>query len=324
MPTTTTIVTHRDIADFAAEKVNLKREDAKEYREQVGRLRDKLADFTRDHPNSPLIKMLLSGSLAKGTALKTLNDIDVAVYVKASEVPNNEAELLEWLAQRLREAYPQMAPTQIQPKTHVVCVSFMGTGLDVDVAPVHYDGLPNDLGYLYAIDTGKKVLTSIPLHLAFIRARKQAHPDHYAQVVRLLKWWVRQRKSADPTFRFKSFLTELLCARLSDTGTAFSDYPMALEAFFAYIVKSELKQRVSFSDYYPASKLPPASGAPIEVFDPVNPDNNAAAGYSDSDRVAIVNAAEEALDSLSEARFALTKERAVSCWREILGPSFMR
>lgn len=320
----TTIVTHRDVADFAAEKVNLKREDAKEYREQVGRLRDKMASFVKDHPNTPLIKMLLSGSLAKGTALKSINDIDVAVYVKASDAPNSEAELLEWLAARLREAYPQMAPTQIQPKTHVVCVSFMGTGLDVDVAPVHYDGLPDDRGYLYAIDTGKRVLTSIPLHLSFIRTRKNAHPDDYAQVVRLIKWWVKRRKSVDPDFRCKSFLTEMLCAHLSDTGAKFDDYPAALESFFTYVVKSQLKERIAFADYYPASDLPASASDAMEVFDPVNSKNNVAAGYTNSTRRKIVDAAEEALESLSEARFAMTKERAVDCWREVLGPSFMR
>ena len=41
-------------------------------------------------------------SLAKGTALKTINDIDVALYVKASEAPQNEIDLLIWLAERLR------------------------------------------------------------------------------------------------------------------------------------------------------------------------------------------------------------------------------
>lgn len=324
MSTSTAIVSHRDIADFAGEKVNLKREDAAEYRAQVNRLREKMGAFIKEHPESPLIKMLLSGSLAKGTALKSLNDIDVAVYVKASEAPDSESELLQWLAERLREAYPQMAPTQIQPANHAVRISFMGSGLDVDVVPVHYAGLPDDRGYLYSIDTGKLVLTSIPLHLAFIRTRKSAHPEHYAQVVRLVKWWVRQRKVVDADFRCKSFLVELLCAHLADTGTRFNDYPVALEAFFTYIIKSQLRARISFSDYYAASELPASTGTAIEVFDPVNPENSIVAAYTEHDRQKLCDAAEEALDSISEATFAQTKERALNCWREVLGPSFMR
>ena len=62
---------HAEIAAFADNSVNLKREDAKEYREQVGRLREKLDKYAADHPDYGLIKTLLSGSLAKGTALKT-------------------------------------------------------------------------------------------------------------------------------------------------------------------------------------------------------------------------------------------------------------
>ena len=132
-------ITHSDIAAFAANSVNLKREDAAEYREQVNRLREKLDHFISEHPKYGLVKMLLSGSMAKGTALKTINDIDVALYVKASEAPQNELDLLVWIAERLRKAYPQMASDQIQPATHCVRISFKGTGLDVDVSPVHYE-----------------------------------------------------------------------------------------------------------------------------------------------------------------------------------------
>jgi len=82
-PFSSSQIGHADIAAFADDSVNLKREDAKEYREQVARLREKLDKYAADHPDYGLIKTLLSGSLAKGTALRTLNDIDVAFYVKA-------------------------------------------------------------------------------------------------------------------------------------------------------------------------------------------------------------------------------------------------
>src|SRR5271168_2093486 len=87
-------VDHCTIADFAADNVNLKREDAEDYREQVRLLRDKLDRYASDHPEHGLIKTLLSGSLAKGTALKTLNDIDIAFYVKAEKAPSKERDLL--------------------------------------------------------------------------------------------------------------------------------------------------------------------------------------------------------------------------------------
>jgi tRNA nucleotidyltransferase (CCA-adding enzyme) len=315
-------ITHSDISTFAADSVNLKREDAKEYREQVNRLREKLDRFIAEHPEYGLVKMLLSGSLAKGTALKTINDIDVALYVKASEAPQSEIDLLIWLAERLRKAYPQMAPDQIQPATHCVRISFKGTGLDVDVSPVHYDGDPQWRGHLYNRETGKPLLTSIPMHIDFIRKRKKAQPDDYAQMVRLVKWWVKQRKKNDDAFRLKSFISEMIVSHLADTGVSMANYPAALESFFKYLVKSQLKTRIAFTDYYLASKLPSATGKPIEIFDPVNEVNNVSADYTLQDRQRVIDAAEESLGQLAEARYATTRGRAVDCWQDILGPSF--
>jgi tRNA nucleotidyltransferase (CCA-adding enzyme) len=315
-------ISHANIAAFADESVNLKREFAKEYREQVGRLRDKLDKYAADHPDYGLIKTLLSGSLAKGTALRTLNDIDVAFYVKAEKTPKAEPELLEWLAARLREAYPQMKPDQIKPNKHSVCITFAVSGLSVDVVPIQYKGDPDDRGYLFAFDGGEPVLTSIPLHLEFIRKRKNQQKFHFAQIVRLVKWWVRLQKGNDSEFRLKSFMTEMIVAHLADNGQSMGDYTVALEKVFGYIVKSRLKSRISFTDYYPASKLPGPTGKPMEIFDPVNETNNVAAVYDESHRQKIVSAAQDALEAISEARFATTRGRAIECWQDVLGPSF--
>ena len=43
-------VDHRHIQDFADRVVNLKRDDAREYREQVNRLREKLESFYKRQP----------------------------------------------------------------------------------------------------------------------------------------------------------------------------------------------------------------------------------------------------------------------------------
>jgi len=315
-------ITHTDIVDFAAESVNLSREDAEEYREQVRRLREQLDKYASDHRDYGLIKMLLSGSLAKGTALKTLNDVDVAFYVKAEKAPSAEPALLNWLAERLRQAYHQMQPDQIKPNNHSVCIKYAVSGLSVDVVPVQYKGDADDRGYLFAADGGKPVLTSIPLHLAFIRKRKSEQKDHFTQVVRLVKWWVRLQKGKDEEFRLKSFMVEMILAHLVDSGVSFADYTVALEEVFGYIVKSRLKTRISFTDYYPASKLPGPTGKAMEVFDPVNETNNVAAIYNDNHRQKIVTAAQEALEAISEARFATTRGRAIECWQDVLGPSF--
>ncbi len=137
--TGTSYITHQVLASFADERVNLKRDDVSDLREQANRLRDRVQKFINEHEDYSLVKILQAGSLRKGTALKSLNDIDFAAYVRSGDdVPTDEIQFLDWLAQRLREANPNMAPEQIQPATHCVKIDYRGTGLSVDIGPVHY------------------------------------------------------------------------------------------------------------------------------------------------------------------------------------------
>src|SRR6202171_3067524 len=99
-------VDHGDIVKFAQEKVNLPKDKADEYRAQVRRLRERLEGYISEHPDFTLKKMLLSGSLAKGTALRSLNDIDVGCYISGADAPKDIAALLQYLAERLRKAFP--------------------------------------------------------------------------------------------------------------------------------------------------------------------------------------------------------------------------
>lgn len=316
-------VGHAEIKQFAQDRVNLPKTKADEYRGQVNRLRERLAAKIAADPAFDLVKMLHCGSVAKGTALKTVNDLDVAVYVKSGSAPVEDQKLLPWLADRLAEANPNMKASQFEPQDHCVKVSFAGTGLDVDVAPVLFEGDENDCGYLVRKQTGERVLTSVSLHLAFLRKRKDDYGDDFKQLVRLTKWWKRtERQNSSDDFRFKSFMIELIWAHLADGGLSLTDYPEAMRAFFAYVVQAELGERIFFTDNYSAADLPAASGTPIEVFDPVNPLNNVAINYGPSDRDAIVEAAGRALDAIGEARFATTKGEAVAAWRDVLGPSF--
>lgn len=316
------VIDHSRIRGFTEQRVNLPSNKVKEYRDQVNGLRERLADYIAENPGFALVKMLHAGSVAKGTALRTINDLDVSVYMKKEESPISDEQLVPWLAERLREVYPNMTPDQLEIQPHCITVKFKGSGLDVDVVPLLYEGDKNDLGYLVDKDTGERTMTSIPLHLNFIRNRKKVCPTHFAQVIRLVKWWAKHRKTQDPTFKCKSFMLELILSHLLDKSMDMSRYPDALEEFFSYIVKAGLEERISFTDYYPPTHLPERTDAPIEIIDPVNPSNNVACLYTTSDRDRLVEAAEEAGDAIAEAHYSTTKTRAIECWQIVLGPSF--
>ena len=166
-------VDHCDIVRFAADWVNLPQDKANEYRSQARRLREKLEGYLSEHPDFTLKKTLLSGSLAKGTALRSLNDIDVACYISGADAPKDIVSLLNYLAERLRKAFPNFSPDQVKPQPSSVTVSFRGTGLDVDVVPILYDGDPNWYGDLVSQEDGSFLKTNISLHLQFISKKSR-------------------------------------------------------------------------------------------------------------------------------------------------------
>ncbi|MDT8429405.1 MAG: CBASS oligonucleotide cyclase [Pseudomonadales bacterium] len=316
-----THVDHKDIAKFAEDRVDLPADKAKEYREQVGRLRDKLEAYLKEHPDFSIRKMILSGSLAKGTALRSLNDIDVACYVSGADTPQNVAKLLEYIAEKLRKAFPNFSPDQVKPQTYSITVSFKGSGLDVDIVPILYNGDPKWYGNLVSQDDGSFLKTSIPLHLEFIRTRKKAHDKNLAQVIRLVKFWARKQKNENENFRFKSFMIELIFAHLADQGYSFSDYPDALQHFFTYLARTSLTEKIIFEDYYPKTKVG-IFPHPVQLIDPVNEVNNVSSLYTKSNVDAIVQASLDAGDAIDSALNATTKEKTVYYWQKVFGPVF--
>jgi len=314
-------VAQADIARFADERVNLKREDAAELRAQANRLREKLEGYLAKHPDFELRKMLLAGSLAKGTALKSISDIDVACYVSSDSAPDKIGELVDWLAKKLETAFPKFKPEQIKRKTYSVGVNFITTGNEVDIVPILYEGDPDWRGHLVSQENGEKLMTSVPMHLEFIRKRKKANEKHYAQVVRLVKFWGELRKQSDPEFRFKSFMVELVLAHLADGGARLENYAEALATFFNYVASDAFRKTIAFDDYYDPNSCK-ATDAPIRIWDPVNCENNVAVLYKANQRTKIVEAALEAGDAIDSALRAVTKGETVRYWRKVLGPTF--
>lgn len=314
-------IDHRDLIRFAEDKVNLSKNDATDYRAQVRRLREKLETHISENPDFTLRRMQLSGSLAKGTALRTLNDIDVAMYVSGPDAPGKISDLLDYIVKRLQTAFPNFSDDQVKKQTYSVTVSFRGSGLDVDVVPVLYYEEPDWRGNLVSQEDGSFLETSIPLHLEFIKKRKEKHPQHFAQVVRLVKWWVRKLKQEDENFRFKSFMVELILAKLSDDGVDFSDYPNALQEFFTFLAAGGLEKRIVFSDHYKPSDVPACNDV-VQIFDPINPLNNVAKLYKQAQVDAISDAANDAGDAIDAALNAPTKELTVKYWQKVFGSSF--
>jgi 2'-5'-oligoadenylate synthetase 1, domain 2, C-terminus len=326
-------VDHGVLATHAADKVNVPREDAARRRAQVNYLRERIEVHIAAHPDYDLVKLRASGSTAKHTAIRRRknegSDADVAAYVRASSVGGigvDETRLLEWLRDRCIEVYGKTKDAEdFSISHHAVGITLRGTGLKIDVAPVLYEGEPDDRGYLVTRD-GTRVLTSVTQHLSFIGKRKRLAGPGYAELIRLLKAWIREAKQNDKTLRCKSFLIELLVAHLWDHGwngtpLQVNDYPRAFEQVLAFIVQTELRTPISFTDYYSASAIG-AGPDSMQVWDPVNPDNNIVKLYTDLDRGRLVDVAKNAFEETNWAALAPTKGDANQAWRTLFGPSF--
>jgi hypothetical protein len=314
-------VGHGDIARFAQDRVNLPKDKAGEYRAQARRLRERLDTYLAEHPDFTLKRMRLSGSLAKGTALRSLNDIDIACYISGADAPTDIASLLNYLAERLRKAFPNFKPDQVQPQTYSVTVSFRGSGLDVDVVPILYNGDPDWYGNLVSQDDGSFLRTSVPRHLEFIRKRKAAQEKNFAQMVRLVKFWARNMKRDRDGFRFKSFMIELIFAHLSDQGLDFSDYPEALQHFFTYVARTDLREKIVFGDYFKPASVGSFT-EPVQIIDPVNAANNVSYLYTAAEADMIVEAALDAGDAIDAALAAPTKGETLGYWQKVFGSTF--
>lgn len=311
---------HNDLKQFASDRVNLPAEKARVYRAQARRVRELLEKHIAEDSDFALKKIQLSGSLAKGTALRSINDIDNALYVAGDDAPTKVSELLDFIAEKLR-GIPNLNHDQVKPNTFSVTVSFKGTGLDVDVVPILYYGDPDWRGDLISQDDGTRLMTSIPMHLNFAKKRKDAQPIHFAQVVRLVKYWAALRKDEVPGFRLKSFMIEMILSHLCDRGVDFSDYPEALAQFFNYVATTELRQRIVFTDNYAATAVN-IPNERIQIADPVNPENNVGRLYTDYEAGLIVDAAYEAGDAIDYALRATTKIDTVLAWQRVFGSTF--
>ncbi|MGI6869869.1 CBASS oligonucleotide cyclase [Amycolatopsis sp. 3B14] len=325
-----TYVTHAVLKRFAENRINVPSEAARKRREQVNHLRARLEAHIAAHPDYDLVKLRASGSTAKHTAIRTRNgagsDADVAAYLRSADPEIDEAKLLDWLCQRCQEVYGKTkVADDFVISQHAVGITLRGSGLKVDVAPVLYTGEDDDKGFLVTRQ-GQRVLTSVTLHLRFIGDRRKAAGPGYTELIRLLKAWIREAKSRDPYLRCKSFLLELVVAHLWDTGwnghaLQVEDYPAAFEQVLAYIATTGLQTPIAFSDFYSLDQVLPNHDS-IQIWDPVNPENNVASSYTDADRRKLVDAAASALDSVNWAAMAPTQGAAYDAWRDLFGPTF--
>lgn len=287
-----------------------------EYHAQVDRLIAELRKHVEHRSELSVTKVVKAGSFAKYTILRKTNDdpvdVDVVFYIGGKDANHETFEgLSQTIYELLIKIYPTKAVEDFEIQRRAATVTFVGSGLTVDVVPVLQDPTRPNYGWQYDITNGSRNETCAPCQIKFVADRKAEDP-HFRTLVRLGKRW---RNHASPP-GLKSFHIELLMAHLLEVNGKGESIERRFRDFLMYIVQSGLKERVDFKE----NRTTPAVAfkSPVVIIDPVNNGNNVASRITEAERLEIVEIASESLDT---AVFA-SQEPGIEVWKEIFGPRF--
>lgn len=287
----------------------------KEYHEQVDRLITELSRTVREKTAIKITKVIKAGSFAKFTILRKTStdpvDVDVVFYISGRSIDHETLQgLNDTIYKLLIEIYPNKDVEDFEIQRKAATVSFVGTGLSVDIVPVIEDPQRAGYGWQFDLQDGSKLETCAPCQIKFVRDRKNKDKD-FRTLVRLMKKW-RNHAELKP---LKSFIIELLVAHLLDTEGNTGSIEQRFRRILLYIAQSGLKERIQF-----AENTPPFGtfNDPVVIIDPVYSLNNVASRITEAERQMIVAAAQNAWEA---AHFA-SAEDDTEVWKEIFGPRF--
>ena len=308
-------LTNTQLRYYDSKVLRLPDEKRKVYHKQVDRLISELSKSIRENTELRISKVVKAGSFAKFTILRKTSadpvDVDVVFYINSNSVDD---ETLQTLNDRIYNLLVDVYPTKsvedfdIQRKTSKV--SFVGTGLDVDIVPVIADEVRDDYGWQYDLQDGTLIETCAPCQKEFVRQRKDVDSD-FRTLVRMAKRW----RNFSELPHLKSFHIELILAYLLDQEGPEGLIESRFRRFLLYIAQTELKETISF----PENSLPLANFSdPVVIIDPVCSTNNTASRITECERNEIVKTAGEAWET---ANFA-SVEGDIEIWKELFGPRF--
>lgn len=287
----------------------------KEYHAQVDRLIEELCKSIRNKAEIKITKVVKAGSFAKYTILRKTSvgpvDVDIVFYISGRDADKETLDSLNnTIYDLLIRQYPNKSVEDFEIQRKAATVTFVGTGLSVDIVPVIEDESRPGYGWQYDIHDGTKIQTCAPCQIKFVRDRKNQDSD-FRTLVRMAKKW-RNQAELKP---LKSFAIELILAHVLATQGDSGSIEQRFRNFLLYIAQSRLKEQISF----PENTAPFTTFSdPVVILDPVYSLNNVTSRLSEAERQEIVAAAEAAWEA---ANFA-SAENDNEVWKEIFGPRF--
>lgn len=304
-----------EIRYYDSNVLRLSAEKRTAYHKQVDRLISELSKKLKDQNKLTITKVMKTGSFAKFTILNQTTedpvDVDVVFYISGRDVDHETLSSLNQLIfDALITLYPSKSVEDFEIQRKAATVTFVGSGLSVDIVPVIEDPKNANYGWQFDIHDGTRVQTCAPCQIKFVRDRKNVDPD-FRTLVRLGKKW-RNRIELKP---LKSFVIELIMAHVLAAYGKEGSIEKRFRDFLQYIVQSELKEVITFPENGTVTTV---FSDPVVILDPVCNTNNVASRISEVERKEIVAAA---LNAWETAHFASTEDD-LDLWKELFGPRF--
>jgi hypothetical protein len=287
----------------------------KEYHAQVDRLIAELSRHVRDKTEIKITRVVKAGSFAKFTILRKTSidpvDVDVVFYISGRDVDHETLQMLnDTIYDLLVKIYPTKSVEDFEIQRLAATVTFVGSGISVDVVPVIADESRPGYGWQYDLSDGSRRQTCAPCQIQFVRDRKAADKD-FRTLVRVAKKW-RNYAELKP---LKSFIIELLMAYVLDQEGATGTIEQRFRRFLLYIAQSELRDVVKFPENV---GVVGSFSDPVVILDPVCNTNNVGSRITEAERQQIVAAADAAWET---ANFA-SAEDDPDLWKELFGRQF--
>lgn len=308
-------LTNTELRYYDSNVLRLPADKRKEYHAQVDRLIEALRKSVKEKTEIKITKVVKAGSFAKFTILRRTAydpvDVDVVFYISGRDAGKETLDSLNTtIYDLLIKIYPNKSVEDFEIQRKAATVTFVGTGVSVDIVPVIEDESRPGYGWQFDIHDDSKIQTCAPCQIQFVRDRKDQDGD-FRTLVRMAKKW-RNYAEIKP---LKSFAIELIMAHVLASQGREGSIEQRFRNFLLYIAQSGLRERISF----PENSLPLGSFSdPVVIFDPVYSFNNVTSRISEAERQEIVAAAQDAWETVNFA----SVENDVAVWKEVFGPGF--
>src|ERR1700730_2761664 len=154
-------LTNTQLCYYDSNVLRLPADKRTEYHAQVDRLIAELSHSIREKTEIKITKVVKAGSFAKFTILRRTStdavDVDIVFYISGRSVDHETLQSLnDLIYDLLIKIYPTKAVEDFQIQRKAATVSFVGTGISVDIVPVIEDDKRPGYGWQFDLQDGSK------------------------------------------------------------------------------------------------------------------------------------------------------------------------